>query len=233
MWATQQSNLARTKTVLLNLAKEFSDPQYYGTVTSLEILNEPAGYMNDQLKNTARSFSSELQLPCALRRCQRFRLTQSKPDDLYYTIRYPYGSSQESGLLVSSCFSPVHPSMVRCSSPMTFLFRNQVTYHDAFMPAVSSLPLDASVDRDREKLTRPTTLFATQSFWKGLFTYPKVNGIAVDMHHYEIFSCVSDTLRQFQSTRADRSRAHRPCLQGGRAPPHLLSASLEHVRVRK
>ncbi len=58
-WATQQSNIDRTKAIIQSIAQEFSDPQYYGVVTALAILNEPAGYLNSQLLDAARQFNSE------------------------------------------------------------------------------------------------------------------------------------------------------------------------------
>jgi aryl-phospho-beta-D-glucosidase BglC (GH1 family) len=58
-WATQQSNIDRTKAVIQSIAEEFSDPQYYGVVTAIGLLNEPAGYLNSQLLNAARQYSSE------------------------------------------------------------------------------------------------------------------------------------------------------------------------------
>jgi len=80
-WATQQSNIDRTKAIIQSLAQEFSDPQYYGVVTALAVLNEPAGYLNSQLLDAARQFTI----------------------DAYYTARYPWapqGSASQSGLLI-------------------------------------------------------------------------------------------------------------------------------------
>jgi aryl-phospho-beta-D-glucosidase BglC (GH1 family) len=58
-WGTQESNVERTKAVIQSIAEESSDPQYYGVVTALSVLNEPAGYLNSQLLNAARQFNSE------------------------------------------------------------------------------------------------------------------------------------------------------------------------------
>jgi glucan 1,3-beta-glucosidase len=58
-WATQQSNIDRTKAVIQSIAEEFSDPQYYGVVTAIGLLNEPAGYLSAQLLNAARQYTSE------------------------------------------------------------------------------------------------------------------------------------------------------------------------------
>lgn len=46
----------RTKNVLGQLSKTYSDPSYYGTVTALSLLNEPATYLNDQLLSTTHQF---------------------------------------------------------------------------------------------------------------------------------------------------------------------------------
>lgn len=57
-WATDPNNLVRTKQALAKLAKEFTQSKYAGTVTSLEALNEPAGFANDGHKtlNAAKQY---------------------------------------------------------------------------------------------------------------------------------------------------------------------------------
>ncbi|KAJ9115610.1 hypothetical protein QFC20_000935 [Naganishia adeliensis] len=57
-WADDQRNVDRTRGVVQSLASEFSNGQYYGVVTAIAVLNEPAGYLNDNLRDTARQFNS-------------------------------------------------------------------------------------------------------------------------------------------------------------------------------
>jgi hypothetical protein len=57
-WATQQSNVERTVSIIESLAQEFSDPKYADVVTALALLNEPAGYVNTQLLDTSKQFNS-------------------------------------------------------------------------------------------------------------------------------------------------------------------------------
>ncbi|GHJ85708.1 hypothetical protein NliqN6_2110 [Naganishia liquefaciens] len=56
-WADDQRNVDRTRGVVQSLAGEFSDGQYYGVVTAIAVLNEPAGFLNDNLLYTARQFN--------------------------------------------------------------------------------------------------------------------------------------------------------------------------------
>jgi glucan 1,3-beta-glucosidase len=58
-WATLQSNIDRTKTIIQSIAREFSEAQYADVVTALAILNEPNGNLNSQLLDAARQYSSE------------------------------------------------------------------------------------------------------------------------------------------------------------------------------
>lgn len=48
-WPNNQNNADRAKAVITTIAKRFQAAQYYGTVTSIELLNEPAGYTGSQL----------------------------------------------------------------------------------------------------------------------------------------------------------------------------------------
>ncbi|WVF72839.1 hypothetical protein IAT40_007657 [Kwoniella sp. CBS 6097] len=75
-WATDNNNVVRTKNVIATLSKKYSAPEYYGAVTMLALLNEPATYMNDQLLQTTRQYWR----------------------DAYGAARYPFGNSDKSGL---------------------------------------------------------------------------------------------------------------------------------------
>ncbi|ORX38488.1 putative cellulase [Kockovaella imperatae] len=77
-WADASNNIARTKAILGQLSLKYSDPSYYQVVTMLEALNEPAGYLNSNLLNAYHQFGY----------------------DAYGAIRYPFGNSDESGLVV-------------------------------------------------------------------------------------------------------------------------------------
>ncbi|KAJ9101929.1 hypothetical protein QFC19_005010 [Naganishia cerealis] len=56
-WATDQRNIDRTRGVVQSLAGEFSDSQYFGVVTAIAVLNEPAGFLNSELLDAARQFN--------------------------------------------------------------------------------------------------------------------------------------------------------------------------------
>ena len=76
--ATSSNNVARTKAIVGQLSTKYSDPSYYGVVTMLEILNEPAGYLNQNLLDTYHQFGY----------------------DAYGAARYPFGNADKSGLVI-------------------------------------------------------------------------------------------------------------------------------------
>lgn len=87
--------------MIAQLSQKYSDPQYYGVVTALALLNgklklycatlikrvEPATYLNDQLLQTARQYWY----------------------DAYGAARYPFGNSDKSGLalVIHDGFQPL------------------------------------------------------------------------------------------------------------------------------
>ncbi|KAL7422509.1 hypothetical protein Q5752_003157 [Cryptotrichosporon argae] len=82
LWATNTTNYDRTKSVIQTLALKYGDSSYNDVVTILQLINEPATYLNDQLKETTMHFYY----------------------DGYGTARYPWvpqGSGAESNLVVS------------------------------------------------------------------------------------------------------------------------------------
>ncbi|ODN82333.1 glucan 1,3-beta-glucosidase [Cryptococcus wingfieldii CBS 7118] len=78
LWATDSNNVERAKNVIATLATKYSDPQYYGVVTAIALLNEPATYLNDELLSTTRQYWY----------------------DAYGVARYPFGNSDKSGLAI-------------------------------------------------------------------------------------------------------------------------------------
>ncbi|WVO13485.1 hypothetical protein L204_101105 [Cryptococcus depauperatus] len=78
LWATDINNVKRCVDIIAQLAKKYSDPNYFGVVTALALLNEPATYMNDQLLQTARQYWY----------------------DAYKAARYPFGTTDKSGLVL-------------------------------------------------------------------------------------------------------------------------------------
>ncbi|KAG7527661.1 hypothetical protein FFLO_06708 [Filobasidium floriforme] len=88
-WGYNQGDVQRTKEIVEGISREFSDPQYYGVVTALAILNEPAGFTSSSYLATTRQFTI----------------------DAYYAARYPWasqGNNAKSGLLIiySDAFQP-------------------------------------------------------------------------------------------------------------------------------
>ncbi|KZT59079.1 glycoside hydrolase family 5 protein [Calocera cornea HHB12733] len=55
-WHTNTDNVARTKAIIQTLADEFSQGQYGGAVSAIELVNEPAGYLSQDLLNCARNY---------------------------------------------------------------------------------------------------------------------------------------------------------------------------------
>ncbi|EGG08561.1 family 5 glycoside hydrolase [Melampsora larici-populina 98AG31] len=86
-WASEDSNVARTRQALVLLAQEFSQPKYAGTVTSLESLNEPAGFANEKTLKTTRQYYY----------------------DGYGIVRYPIPQGSQSNLLyaIHDAFQPL------------------------------------------------------------------------------------------------------------------------------
>ncbi|GAA5995847.1 hypothetical protein JCM5350_008203 [Sporobolomyces pararoseus] len=56
-WQTNKQNVDRTLNVVSILAKEFAKPKYANTVTILQALNEPAGFISQQVIDVYRQFS--------------------------------------------------------------------------------------------------------------------------------------------------------------------------------
>ena len=76
---TDPKNVERTKNIVQQLSEKYSDPQYYGVVTSIAILNEPATYLSQELFSVNKQFNY----------------------DAYGAARYPFqGRSDKSGLAV-------------------------------------------------------------------------------------------------------------------------------------
>lgn len=50
------NNVLRTKNIIQSLSLKYSDPSYWQVVTMLELLNEPAGYLNDHLLSTVHQY---------------------------------------------------------------------------------------------------------------------------------------------------------------------------------
>ena len=81
-WPYDAENIERTKAIVSTIAKKYSDPQYYGVVTALAVLNEPATYFNDYFLEVSRQYNF----------------------DAYGAARYPWadeGSASQSGLVVT------------------------------------------------------------------------------------------------------------------------------------
>ncbi|EJU03858.1 glycoside hydrolase family 5 protein [Dacryopinax primogenitus] len=55
-WHTEQSNVQRSQAIIQTLANEFSQGQYGGAVTAIELVNEPAGYYSEDLLTCARNY---------------------------------------------------------------------------------------------------------------------------------------------------------------------------------
>ncbi|KAL8276628.1 hypothetical protein RQP46_010977 [Phenoliferia psychrophenolica] len=78
-WHTNDLNVKRTIAVVHTLATEFAKPQYNGIVTSLQLLNEPAGFYSPDLLSTYKNFAY----------------------DAYSPVRYPTTSSTASPVTLS------------------------------------------------------------------------------------------------------------------------------------
>jgi glucan 1,3-beta-glucosidase len=86
-WPYDSKNVDRTKAVVQLLSQKYSDPAYYGVVTALAILNEPATFMGDEFLRVTRQYNY----------------------DAYGAARYPWNSAAKSGLeiVVHDGFQPV------------------------------------------------------------------------------------------------------------------------------
>ena len=79
--ANDSNNVLRTKNIIQSLSQKYSDPSYYQVVTMLEVLNEPAGYLNQNLLNVNHQYNY----------------------DAYGAARYPWapsGNNAQSGLVI-------------------------------------------------------------------------------------------------------------------------------------
>jgi glucan 1,3-beta-glucosidase len=109
-WQTSSNNIARTNAIIKTIANMFKDDT---TVSSIAPMNEPAGFYGDDILKPIKQYWY----------------------DSYGSIRFPYGSSQQSNTLVM--------------------------LHDAFMPV---------------------------SYWQGFMQQPGWQGVAMDVHRYQVFS---------------------------------------------
>lgn len=85
--AENPQNVRRAVSVIEGIAKKYSDPSYFGVVTSLAMLNEPATYLNNNLLQVTRQYWH----------------------DAYGAARYPWRTSDKSGLalIISDGFQPL------------------------------------------------------------------------------------------------------------------------------
>lgn len=56
LWHTDKANVDRTKEALQVLLDDFYQPEYEGVVTSIELLNEPAGFVGGNMMQTVKQF---------------------------------------------------------------------------------------------------------------------------------------------------------------------------------
>jgi len=99
-WPYDSNNVQRTKDIVEQLSRKYSAPSYYGTVTALAILNEPATYMSGDFASVTKQFNY----------------------DAYAVARYPWrsaGSDAKSGLVVTihDGFQPVNYNDYLVSDP--------------------------------------------------------------------------------------------------------------------
>lgn len=55
-WQNDEENVKRTRAVLQTLLEDFYTPEYYDTVTSIELLNEPAGFVGGNMMDIVKQF---------------------------------------------------------------------------------------------------------------------------------------------------------------------------------
>ncbi|GAA5940619.1 uncharacterized protein JCM15063_006307 [Sporobolomyces koalae] len=85
-WQTSTQNVDRTLNVVSKLAKEFAKPKYANTVTILQALNEPAGFISQQVIDVYRQFAY----------------------DSYGRVRYPNGNTPSDVVLsLHDAFQPL------------------------------------------------------------------------------------------------------------------------------
>ncbi|GAA6011136.1 hypothetical protein JCM11491_006737 [Sporobolomyces phaffii] len=85
-WQTSSENVNRTLDVVSKLAKEFAKPKYANTVTVLQALNEPAGFISQQVIDVYRQFAY----------------------DSYGRVRYPTGNHPSDVVLsLHDAFQPL------------------------------------------------------------------------------------------------------------------------------
>ncbi|GAA5911813.1 hypothetical protein JCM5296_005376 [Sporobolomyces johnsonii] len=85
-WHLSQDNVNRTLNVVSRLSQEFAKPEYNNTVTILQALNEPAGFIGQDMLDVYRQFAY----------------------DSYGRVRYPSGSTPSSVVLsLHDAFQPL------------------------------------------------------------------------------------------------------------------------------
>ncbi|KDQ12586.1 glycoside hydrolase family 5 protein [Botryobasidium botryosum FD-172 SS1] len=86
-WHTNANNINRTNAVIKLLAAEFSQAQYGNSVTAIAALNEPAGFISQDVISKTTQFWY----------------------DSYGNTRYPFGTAQEGDLLlvIHDAFQPL------------------------------------------------------------------------------------------------------------------------------
>ncbi|GAA5936736.1 hypothetical protein JCM1841_001983 [Sporobolomyces salmonicolor] len=85
-WHLSQDNVNRTLNVVSRLSREFAKPEYNNTVTILQALNEPAGFIGQDMLDVYRQFAY----------------------DSYGRVRYPSGSTPSSVVLsLHDAFQPL------------------------------------------------------------------------------------------------------------------------------
>lgn len=78
-WHLSKDNVAKTKAALVQIAKDFYvNPTYRNTVTSIQLLNEPAGFVGGTMMDVVRDFYY----------------------DGYGAMRWPFGTSEQSTWLI-------------------------------------------------------------------------------------------------------------------------------------
>lgn len=55
-WHKDKQNVDRTRKVLQKITEDFDKPEFAGVVTSIELLNEPAGFVGQDMVNTVKQF---------------------------------------------------------------------------------------------------------------------------------------------------------------------------------
>lgn len=55
-WQNDEENVKRTRAVLQTLLEDFYVPEFYDTVTSIELLNEPAGFVGGKMMDVVKQY---------------------------------------------------------------------------------------------------------------------------------------------------------------------------------